>query len=188
MLRVKLFSVALCAEECARNLFPQGEQRNPDLSCSHALSTAATSQLLYCNPSFLSSHGCCEEEQLLVGCQASDVAPTTATRVYFWLEWEKRECILTAIASMHLLYIERSRQLLQNLCQLLDDILDPRMYSGMHTTASAPSLRASESYMMMAAQPPMADDPGNVKVVVRCRAFVRRGMQLIIVSYRILLI
>jgi hypothetical protein len=76
---------------------------------------------------------------------------------------------------MHLLYIERSRQLFQNLYQLLDDLLDPRMYSGMHTTASAPSLRASEPYMMMAQPPPMASDPGNVKVVVRCRAFVRRG-------------
>jgi hypothetical protein len=49
------------------------------------------------------------------------------------------------------------------------------MYSGLHTTASAPSMRASEPYAMMAPRPPIADDPGNVKVVVRCRAFVRRG-------------
>ncbi|KAF1921330.1 P-loop containing nucleoside triphosphate hydrolase protein [Ampelomyces quisqualis] len=43
----------------------------------------------------------------------------------------------------------------------------------MYTTASAPSLRASEPYPIMAPAP-MTDDPGNVKVVVRCRAFVRR--------------
>lgn len=48
------------------------------------------------------------------------------------------------------------------------------MYSGLHTTASAPSMRAAEPYAAMA-PPPINDDPGNVKVVVRCRAFVRRG-------------
>jgi hypothetical protein len=76
---------------------------------------------------------------------------------------------------MHLLYIARSRQLLHHLYLLLDEIILPGMYSGLHTTASAPSLRASEPYVPMAPLA-MADDPGNVKVVVRCRAFVRRGM------------
>jgi hypothetical protein len=76
---------------------------------------------------------------------------------------------------MHLLYIARSRRLLENIYHLLDTFLDP-MYAGMHTTASAPSLRASEPYAMMAPLSAAAD-PGNVKVVVRCRAFVRRGEQ-----------
>ncbi|KAF9700049.1 hypothetical protein EKO04_001943 [Ascochyta lentis] len=76
---------------------------------------------------------------------------------------------------MHLLYIARSQQSLKELYLLLDAILDPRMYSSFHaTTASAPSLRASaaESYSAMA--PPAQDDPGNIKVVVRCRTFVPR--------------
>ncbi|KAF2742198.1 kinesin [Sporormia fimetaria CBS 119925] len=52
--------------------------------------------------------------------------------------------------------------------------MDPRLYASLHhTSASAPSLRASEPYHMMA--PPVGiDDPGNVKVVVRCRAFLQR--------------
>jgi hypothetical protein len=78
---------------------------------------------------------------------------------------------------MHLLYIVRSQQSLEKLYLLLDDVLDPRMYSSFHTTtASAPSLRASaaESYASMAL--PVQDDPGNIKVVVRCRTFVWRGM------------
>jgi hypothetical protein len=77
---------------------------------------------------------------------------------------------------MHLLYVARSRRLLQTLYQLLDDFMDAHMYSALHTTASAPSMRASEPFTMMAPAPLVADDPGNVKVVVRCRAFVRRGM------------
>lgn len=51
--------------------------------------------------------------------------------------------------------------------------MDRRMYGSL-TTASAVSLRASEPLAMLA-PPPMLDDAGNVKVVVRCRAFVRRG-------------
>lgn len=74
---------------------------------------------------------------------------------------------------MHLFYIFRSHQLKDSLFLLLEDIMDPRMYSSL-STASAPSMRASEPIALMA-PPPMADDPGNVKVVVRCRAFVRRG-------------
>jgi hypothetical protein len=78
---------------------------------------------------------------------------------------------------MHLLYISRSQTLLRTLYLLLDKLLDARMYSALHTTASAPSMRAAEPYAMMAPTPALvpADDPGNVKVVVRCRAFVRRG-------------
>jgi hypothetical protein len=54
--------------------------------------------------------------------------------------------------------------------------MDPRMYSSMHTSASAPSLRSSEPVALMA-PPARVDDPGNVKVVVRCRAFLKRGME-----------
>lgn len=74
---------------------------------------------------------------------------------------------------MHLLYMLRSRQRFEDCYRLLENLLDPRMYSGLHSTASAPSMRAAEPYAPMA--PPVNDDPGNVKVVVRCRAFVRRG-------------
>jgi hypothetical protein len=76
---------------------------------------------------------------------------------------------------MHLLYIQRSQQLLESCYDLLDDILEPRTMYPLHTTASAPSMRASENYALMSPPLPMNDDPGNVKVVVRCRAFVRRG-------------
>lgn len=75
-----------------------------------------------------------------------------------------------------MLYIARSRQALDELYLLLDDVLDPRMYSSFHnTTASAPSLRApaADPYATMA--PPAQDDPGNIKVVVRCRTFLKRG-------------
>ncbi|PVI04279.1 kinesin family protein-like protein [Periconia macrospinosa] len=52
--------------------------------------------------------------------------------------------------------------------------MDRRLYNSLRaSTASTPSLRASEPIGFMA-PPPMAEDPGNVKVVVRCRAFVRR--------------
>ncbi|KAF2111363.1 kinesin family protein-like protein [Lophiotrema nucula] len=75
---------------------------------------------------------------------------------------------------MHLLYLQRSQHELDNAYLLLHDIMDSRMYSSMHaSSASAPSLRASEPVALMA-PPPMVDDPGNVKVVVRCRAFVKR--------------
>lgn len=77
---------------------------------------------------------------------------------------------------MHCLRILRSQQARDYLFALLDGIMDPRMYSSLHlSTASAPSLRASEPMAFMAA-PPMSDDPGNVKVVVRCRAFLPRGI------------
>lgn len=75
---------------------------------------------------------------------------------------------------MHLFSRLRSQQLRHELFLLLEDIMDPRMYSSLHTSfASAPSLRASEPFALMAAPPPV-DDPGNVKVVVRCRAFLKR--------------
>ena len=85
---------------------------------------------------------------------------------------------------MHLLYIARSQQSLEELYLLLNEFLDTRMYSSYHaSSASAPSLRAPavESYATMA--PPVQDDPGNIKVVVRCRTFVKRGM-LILVLWR----
>lgn len=76
---------------------------------------------------------------------------------------------------MHLLNILRSQQTKELLFELLQDIMDPRLYDGLHgSSASAPSMRASEPLAMMA-PPPGVDDPGNVKVVVRCRAFVKRG-------------
>ena len=78
---------------------------------------------------------------------------------------------------MHLIHIARSQQSLDHLYTLLDAKLDSRMYSAFHnTTASAPSLRApvASTYTAMAQD----DDPGNIKVVVRCRTFLKRGMNL----------
>jgi hypothetical protein len=70
----------------------------------------------------------------------------------------------------------RSQQLYHSLCLLLENTMDPRLYASLHaSSASAPSLRASEPVALMA-PPAGVDDPGNVKVVVRCRAFLKRGM------------
>jgi hypothetical protein len=74
---------------------------------------------------------------------------------------------------MHLFNIIRVQETKEHLFWLLENTMDRRMYGSL-STASAVSLRASEPLTMMA-PPPMLDDPGNVKVVVRCRAFVRRG-------------
>jgi hypothetical protein len=82
-------------------------------------------------------------------------------------------CIIST-PPMHLLYILRPQQLLGSCYLILDHILDYRMYP-LHTTASAPSMRASDASYAFSSPAPMNDDPGNVKVVVRCRAFVRRG-------------
>lgn len=116
----------------------------------------------------------------LVGCQESDVATARAhdNRVVFTFASNRKGgiCAPSSSAPMHLLYISRSRQLLQGLYSQLNDILDPRIHPTMYSTASAPSLRAAvaDPYPMMAASP-ASDDPGNVKVVVRCRAFLKRG-------------
>jgi hypothetical protein len=81
---------------------------------------------------------------------------------------------------MYLHLNARSRQLQARLLRQLQAVLDARMYSTVHaSTASAPSLRAPapQPYSTMAPAPaPMHDDPGNIKVVVRCRAFVPRGV------------
>jgi hypothetical protein len=54
--------------------------------------------------------------------------------------------------------------------------MDAHLYSSLHSSmASAPSMRASEPFASSMTPLGGADDPGNVKVVVRCRAFVRRG-------------
>ena len=98
-----------------------------------------------------------------------------------------RERLLTGVGqrrAMYLVHLLRSQQLrddfvdrvrLETARRLLEDTMDTRMYSSLHnSSASAPSLRASEPAALMA--PPVGvDDPGNVKVVVRCRAFLKRG-------------
>lgn len=89
-----------------------------------------------------------------------------------------RERLLTRVGqrrAMYLVHLLRSQQLRDDFEDLLEDTMDTRMYSSLHnSSASAPSLRASEPAALMA--PPVGvDDPGNVKVVVRCRAFLKRG-------------
>ncbi|KAL5114141.1 hypothetical protein ACEQ8H_007985 [Pleosporales sp. CAS-2024a] len=84
---------------------------------------------------------------------------------------------------MHLLYAQRAQQLLRKLSLLLAELLHPNMYPNHHTTASAPSLRASDAYAMMAAMPPpppMAADPGNVKVVELTRAEKEKGTRCLV--------
>lgn len=77
---------------------------------------------------------------------------------------------------MHQLYRARSQQTLDELYLLLEDKFDRRMYSSFHnTTASAPSLRAPAADVYATMAPPAQDDPGNIKVVVRCRTFLKRG-------------
>ena len=84
-----------------------------------------------------------------------------------------------ASSSMHSLRKHKSREALHHAFQILEDMaLDPRLYrsltSSFESSASAPSLRASEPATWMAPSH-AADDAGNVKVVVRVRGFVKRG-------------
>ncbi|GME28749.1 kinesin family protein [Neofusicoccum parvum] len=69
----------------------------------------------------------------------------------------------------------RRREVFATCCALLEAAMDPRAHRtfsyGFESHASAPSLRAVEPHQPAAK---MSDDAGNVKVVVRCRAFVRR--------------
>ncbi|KAJ9637872.1 hypothetical protein H2199_007367 [Coniosporium tulheliwenetii] len=85
---------------------------------------------------------------------------------------------------MHTFRRLKSRKLLTDAFDLLDDIMDPRLYRGIssesispyyESTASTPSLRAPER----AATPDtMADqEGGNVKVVVRVRKHVKREIE-----------
>ncbi|OJD30708.1 kinesin family protein [Diplodia corticola] len=72
----------------------------------------------------------------------------------------------------------RRRRDLETCCALLEAAMDTHAYRNYYdfaSTASSPSLRAFEPQP----QPPQSamDDPGNVKVVVRCRAFVRREIE-----------
>jgi hypothetical protein len=53
-----------------------------------------------------------------------------------------------------------------------------------HSTASAPSLRSREPLPASMERPYTPDgDAGNVKVVVRCRKFVKRGKDMLEVQY-----
>jgi hypothetical protein len=85
---------------------------------------------------------------------------------------------------MHSLRQLRFQHLLSNFeLQLLYDFqvmaFDPRLHRSFESTASAPSLRASEhdlspqSFGVMAG--PADQDSSSVKVVVRVRQFIKRG-------------
>ena len=82
---------------------------------------------------------------------------------------------------MHTLRRHRSKEVVKNVELLLDAMsYDPRLMGGMRlfeSFASAPSLRASE----LAPRDNMggSDDAGNVKVVVRVRQFIPRGMYIL---------
>jgi hypothetical protein len=83
---------------------------------------------------------------------------------------------------MHSFRRLRFRHLLTNIeLRLLDDVMafDPRLHRPFESTASAPSLRASEldlSPLSFGAMAGAADqDSSSVKVVVRVRQFIKRG-------------
>jgi hypothetical protein len=85
---------------------------------------------------------------------------------------------------MHSLRQLRFRHLLTHIeLHLLHDVMafDPRLHRSFESTASAPSLRASEhdhdlSPLSFGAMAGAADqDSSSVKVVVRVRQFIRRG-------------
>jgi hypothetical protein len=81
---------------------------------------------------------------------------------------------------MHTLRRQRSKEVVKNVYTLLEAMaFDSRLVGGLRhsefmSTASSPSLRAPEG----AFRDSMAgsDDAGNVKVVVRVRQFIPRGM------------
>lgn len=89
----------------------------------------------------------------------------------------------------------RSREIVRNVQELLEDMaVDARIFRGVgyearniapfESTASSPSLRSPEPLLVQAPPPtPPAQyemgndmDTGNVKVVVRVRKFLKRGM------------
>jgi len=82
----------------------------------------------------------------------------------------------------------RARETLEDVIDLLEDmaLIDSRRALttpdiGYHSTASAPSLRRATDTAMPTpnARPKTADgDAGNVKVVVRVRKFIKRGVLL----------
>lgn len=67
---------------------------------------------------------------------------------------------------------------------LLENTMDNRFFRGLHqfrpfeSTASVPSLRAFEPLPAAINDTMGGDDSGNVKVVVRVRQFIKRGMSI----------
>ena len=80
---------------------------------------------------------------------------------------------------MHTLRRQRSREVVKNVAYLLEAMaFDPRLVGGLRpfeSMASAPSLRASD-FAYRDSMGAGGDDAGNVKVVVRVRQFIPRGM------------
>lgn len=86
----------------------------------------------------------------------------------------------------------RSEASLKELCQAFDDyswerlVLNEMAHRALttpdmrtyHSSASTPSLRSKEPVVEVLERPstPMGDEGGNVKVVVRVRKFIKRGM------------
>lgn len=81
----------------------------------------------------------------------------------------------------------RSQASLQDLCEAFDDYVHDMMAHralttpDLHTyysTASVPSMRSKEPMVEVMQRPltPLDAEGGNVKVVVRVRKFVKRGM------------
>jgi hypothetical protein len=81
---------------------------------------------------------------------------------------------------MHTLRRQRSKEVFKNIEYLLKAMaFDPRLVGGLRpfeSTASTPSLRALEPTYKDSMGAADADDAGNVKVVVRVRQFIPRGI------------
>jgi hypothetical protein len=87
---------------------------------------------------------------------------------------------------MHHLRRQRSKEVVKNVEHLLQAMaFDARLLGGLRpfeSTASAPSLRASESAYRDSMGATGTDDTGNVKVVVRVRQFIPRGMFILVLA------
>lgn len=79
----------------------------------------------------------------------------------------------------------RYNQIIHNITSLLEEMaLDPRAYPGiaaevrqLKSSASTPSLRSRESELVPMGRTTPDNGGGNVRVVVRVRGFLPRGMK-----------
>ncbi len=85
---------------------------------------------------------------------------------------------------MYVLQHLRFRTLVRDIALQLEDMaLDPRAYPGvaaevqrLKSSASTPSLRSRESELVSMGRSTLDNGGGNVRVVVRVRGFLPRGM------------
>jgi hypothetical protein len=95
-----------------------------------------------------------------------------------------RQSRLSFYRSMHSPRRLRFVETVSHIEFLLENTMDNRFFRGLHqfrpfeSTASVPSLRAFEPLPAAVNDSMAGDDSGNVKVVVRVRQFIKRGMSI----------